>query len=77
VAARNLGVFEQLNGRKPGRNMMMEISALFAKYRLLVQEFLAPNYRSALYARPGPAYAQRAILVESKRVLPLLRNPQR
>ena len=56
---------------------MMEISALFAKYRLLVREFLAPNYRSALYARPRPAYAQRAILVESKRVLPLLRNPPR
>jgi len=57
----------------------MEILALLTKYLSALREFVAPRYKPELhYMRgPGPAYAQRAILVESRRVLPLLRNPRR
>ena len=39
------------------------------------REFVAPRYRPELhYMRgPGPAYARRAVMVESRRVLPILR----
>ena len=57
----------------------MEIRALLAKCLSALREFVAPRYRPELhYMRgPGPAYARRAILVESRRVLPLLPNPRR
>jgi hypothetical protein len=70
--------FKSYRGR-PARNMTMEISALCAKYVSAVRKFVAPSYRPELHymSGPGPAYARREILVESKRVLPLLRNPLR
>ena len=57
----------------------MEIRSLLTKCLSALREFVAPRYRPELhYMRgPGPAYAQRAVLVEPKRVLPLLRNPRR
>ena len=43
------------------------------------REFVAPRYRPELhYMRgPGPAFARRAVMVESRRVLPILREPHR
>ena len=57
----------------------MEIRALLTRYMSALREFVAPSYRPELhYMRgQGPAFARRAILVESRRVLPLLRNPRR
>jgi len=79
MAASSLGTFGQLSWHWPKRNLTMEITALLAKSLSALREFLAPSYRPELhYMRgPRPAYARRAILVESKRVLPLLRSPQR
>jgi hypothetical protein len=43
------------------------------------REFVAPRYRPELhYMRgPGPAFARRAVMVESRRVLPILRAAPR
>ena len=43
------------------------------------REFVAPRYRPELhYMRgPGPAFARRAVMVESRRMLPILREPHR
>ena len=59
--------------------MTTQIRSLLTKCLSALREFVAPRYRPELhYMRgPGPAYAQRAVLVEPKRVLPLLRNPRR
>lgn len=53
----------------------MEIRALLTKSLSELWVFAAPRHRPELhYMRgPGPAYARRAILVESRRVPP--RNP--
>lgn len=44
-----------------------------------VRNFIAPRYRPELHYMRGrvPLDTRRAILVDSKRVLPLLRNPPR
>lgn len=52
----------------------MQVSAFFAKRLAALRDFVAPSNR------PEPHYTRdtrRAIMVESKRVLPLLRNPPR
>jgi hypothetical protein len=52
----------------------MQVSALFAKCFAALREFVAPSYRPELHYMRD---TRRAIMVESKRVLPLLRNPPR
>ena len=56
----------------------MEVSALLAKCLAALREFLAPSYRPELHYMRGTRRAHpQTILVESKRVLPLLRHPPR
>ena len=57
----------------------MELRVLLTQYLSALRDFVAPRYRPDLhYMRgPGPAYARRAVLAESRRVLPILRNPRR
>ncbi|BAB48467.1 msl0996 [Mesorhizobium japonicum MAFF 303099] len=52
----------------------MELSALLAKCLAALRQFVAPRYRPEHHQMRD---TRRAILVESKRVLPLLRNPRR
>jgi len=54
----------------------MTMQALVTCVAVSIREFVAPSYRPELhYMRGfGPACARRAVLVESKRVLPLLRR---
>lgn len=57
---------------------MMKVFAFLAKCSAALREFVAPSYRPELHYLRGKRQGQpRAILVESKRVLPLLRNPPR
>jgi hypothetical protein len=51
----------------------MELRVLLTQ---CIRDFLAPRYRPELhYMRgPGPAYERRAVLVESRRMLPILRK---
>ena len=57
----------------------MELRVLLTQCLSAIRDFVAPRYRPELhYMRgPGPAYARRAVLAESRRVLPILRNPRR
>ena len=57
----------------------MDLHALLTNWAFAVRDFVSPRYRPELhYMRgPGPAYARRAVLVESRRVLPMLRNPRK
>ena len=57
----------------------MELRVLLTQYLSALRDFVAPRYRPDLhYMRdPGPAYARRAVLAKSRRVLPILRNPRR
>lgn len=52
----------------------MQVSTLFAKCLAALRESVAPSYRPELHYTGD---TRRAIMVESKRVLPLLRNPPR
>ena len=54
----------------------MELRVLLTQCLSAIRDFVAPRYRPELhYMRgPGPAYARRAVLVESRRVLPILRK---
>ncbi len=53
----------------------MEPWISIAQFVSTFREFVAPRYRPELhYMRgPGPAFARRAVMVESHRVLPILR----
>ncbi|MET3521861.1 hypothetical protein [Mesorhizobium abyssinicae] len=53
-------------------NSMVQLMSAF-------REFVAPRYRPELhYMRgPGPAFARRAVLVETRRAPPILRAPHR
>ena len=57
----------------------MELRVLLVQCLSAIRDFVAPQYRPELYYMrgPGPAYERRAVLVESSRVLPILRNPRR
>jgi hypothetical protein len=57
----------------------MTLRALIKRLSLGIREFLSPSYRPELhYMRGfGPACARRAVLVESKRLLPSLRRESR
>ena len=57
----------------------MELHVLLTQRLSAIRDFVSPRYRPELhYMRgPGPAYARRAVLVESGRVQPILRNPRR
>jgi hypothetical protein len=57
----------------------MELWISIAQLASAFREFVAPRYRPELhYMRgPGPAFARRAVMVESRRVLPILRSPHR
>ena len=48
----------------------MELRVLLIQCLFAIRDFVAPRYRPELhYMRgPGPAYARRAVLVESRRV---------
>lgn len=52
----------------------MEVFALLAKCLAALRELVAPSYKPELHPMRD---TRRAILVDSKRVLPLLRNPRR
>jgi hypothetical protein len=54
----------------------MPLQTLVTRLAASIREFVVPSYRPELhYMRGfGPACARRAVLVESKRVLPLLRR---
>ncbi|CAH2395197.1 conserved hypothetical protein [Mesorhizobium escarrei] len=56
----------------------MELRVLLTQCFSAIHDFVTPRYRPELhYMRgPGPAYARRAVLDESRRVLPVLRNPR-
>ena len=53
----------------------ISIAQLVSAFR----DFVAPRYRPELhYMRgPGPAFARRAVMVEARRALPILRDPHR
>ena len=57
----------------------MKLRAFVTRLAHRIREFVAPRYRPELhYMRgPGPAYAHRAVLVEARRVLPMLREPHK
>ena len=54
----------------------MTLQALVTRLAASIREFVVPSYRPELhYMRGfGPACARRAVLVESKRELPVLRH---
>ena len=58
---------------------MMNLRTLLTDWFSDAREFVAPRYRPELhYMRgPGPAFARRAVMVESSRELPILREPHR
>ena len=57
----------------------MELHVLLTQRLSAIRDFVSSRYRPELhYMRgPGPAYARRAVLVETGRVQPILRNPRR
>ena len=57
----------------------MKLRTLLTDWFSDARDFVAPRYRPELhYMRgPGPAFARRAVMVESSRVLPILRDPHR
>jgi hypothetical protein len=57
----------------------MNLRALLTHWLSDTRDFVAPRYRPELhYMRgPGPAFARRAVMVESSRVLAILREPHR
>ncbi|MGX5846663.1 hypothetical protein ACWGTO_06240 [Mesorhizobium sp. PL10] len=57
----------------------MKLRALLIPWLSAARDFVAPRYRPELhYMRgPGPAFARRAAIVESRRVLPVLGDPHR
>ena len=57
----------------------METWISIAQLMSAFREFVAPRYRPELhYMRgPGPAFARRAVMVESRRAPPIRRDPYR
>ncbi|SFL05731.1 hypothetical protein SAMN04488498_12719 [Mesorhizobium albiziae] len=57
----------------------MKLHALLMNWYSAAHDFVAPRYRPELhYMRgPGPAFARRAVMVESSRVPPIMRAPRR
>jgi hypothetical protein len=57
----------------------MNLRALLTHWFSDARDFVAPRYRPELhYMRgPGPAFARRAVMVNSKRELEILRAPPR
>ena len=57
----------------------MELRVLLIQCLSAIRDFVAPRYRPELhYMRgPGPAYARRAVLAESRQVRSIRRNPRR
>ena len=57
----------------------MNLRTLFTDWFSDAREFVAPRYRPEFhYMRgTGPAFARRAVMVESRQVLPILREPHR
>jgi hypothetical protein len=57
----------------------MKLRALITDWISAVRDLVAPRYRPELhYMRgPGPAFARRAVMVQSRRELQILRAPPR
>ncbi|MER9758239.1 hypothetical protein NKJ46_33775 [Mesorhizobium sp. M0166] len=57
----------------------MKLHALIAGWVSAVRDFIAPRYRPELhYMRgPGPVFARRPVMVQSRRELQILRAPPR
>ena len=57
----------------------MNIRALMLNVAAGIRDFVSPSYRPDLYYMhgPGPATARRAVLVQSREVLPRLRGERR
>jgi hypothetical protein len=63
----------------PAGGKLGSASLVFPKLVSAFREFVAPRYRPELYYMrgPGPAYVRRAIVVEARHVLPILRGERR
>ena len=57
----------------------MKLRALITDWISAFRDFVAPRYRPELYYMrgPGPAFARRAVMVQSRRELQILRAPPR